>query len=217
MTPTTTAARAMGTATSRAAIALAGCLAVTAAGCGGSGKSGRVVTGPAHAAASGGVQRAAGLPSIHPAAAPPVWGKAKITTGAVLFYPPGWRLTRTDKGTATVIAVDAQQRIAGYLNLTPRQGGETLADWTSFRVRHNAQEGDREVIPEGARQDLRFRTGRGTCVRDSYTTVSRARYIELACLVRGPSATSVIVGAAPPQQWSTMSPLLARAIGALIT
>ncbi len=168
-------------------------------------------------AASAGRLGASGFRSSHPAAAPLAWGKAKITTGAVLFYPPGWRLIRGDRGTATAVTIDGEKRIAGYLNLTPRQSRETLADWTSFRVSHNAQEGDREVRREAARQDLRFRSGRGTCVRDSYTTVSHARYIELACLVMGSSATSVIVGAAPPQQWSRMSPLLERAIGALIT
>jgi hypothetical protein len=54
-------------------------------------------------------------------------------------------------------------------------------------------------------------------VRDSYTTVTHARYVEIACLVAGQRATSVIVGAAPPNAWSQVSPLLERAISAFET
>jgi hypothetical protein len=92
-----------------------------------------------------------------------------------------------------------------------------LADWASFRVRHNVAEGERNVTSEDAAYGVRFRTGSGSCVRDSYTTVSRARFIELACLVKGARATSVIVGAAPPRAWNLTSPLLFRALSALIT
>jgi hypothetical protein len=112
--------------------------------------------------------------------------------------------------------MDARQ-IVGYLNLTPRQSSETLSNWASFRVAHNAAEGDRGVRREEVAYGVRFRTGTGTCVRDSYTTSSRARFIELACLVRGTRATSVIVGAAPPRTWSAVSPVLDRAISALVT
>jgi hypothetical protein len=64
---------------------------------------------------------------------------------------------------------------------------------------------------------LRFRSGRGSCVRDAYTTTTSAQFIEIACLVRGPRVASVIVGAAPPQTWTRMSPLIERAISALTT
>jgi hypothetical protein len=49
-------------------------------------------------------------------------------------------------------------------------------------------------------------------VKDGYTTSSNARYVEIACIVRGPQATTVIVGAAPPTLWSRFSPMLQRAI-----
>jgi hypothetical protein len=142
---------------------------------------------------------------------------ARISGGAVLYYPPGWRLAHGDAGTATAVLVDARQRIVGYLNLTPRQGSETPADWASFRISHNMGEGERDVTREETAYGVRFRTGTGTCVRDSYTTVSRARFIELACLVSGARATTVIVGAAPPRSWTLLSPLLYRAISALVT
>jgi hypothetical protein len=103
------------------------------------------------------------------------------------------------------------------LNVTPRQGAETLANWPHFRVEHDADEGDRDVRPLEVGFGLRFRTGRGSCVRDSYTTVTHARYVEIACLVAGQRATSVIVGAAPPNAWSQVSPLLERAISAFET
>ncbi|HXR28326.1 MAG TPA: hypothetical protein VN772_02025 [Solirubrobacteraceae bacterium] len=134
-----------------------------------------------------------------------------------MFYPRGWQLTRGDRGTATAVAMDGHGHIAGYLNLTPRQSPETLSDWTSFRVRHNIEEGERDVRSEGSATGVRFRDARGSCVRDSYTTTTNARYTELACLVRGPVASAVIVGAAPPAEWSGVSPSLERALAALIT
>jgi hypothetical protein len=54
-------------------------------------------------------------------------------------------------------------------------------------------------------------------VRDSYTTAAGVRYVELACIVRGRAATTVIVGAAPRARWSAVAPTLARSIAALIT
>jgi hypothetical protein len=78
-------------------------------------------------------------------------------------------------------------------------------------------EGEHDVTREDTAYGVRFRTGTGTCVRDSYTTVSHTRFIELACLVTGARATTVIVGAAPPRSWTLLSPLLYRAISALIT
>jgi hypothetical protein len=59
---------------------------------------------------------------------------------------------------------------------------------------------------------LHFLTGQGSCVQDSYTTVSHARYTEIACLVAGARSNSVIVGAAPPGAWGRISGVLERAI-----
>jgi hypothetical protein len=115
------------------------------------------------------------------------------------------------------VLLDDRSRFVGYLNLTPRQGGETLQGWPGFRVRHNSSEGNRSVVAEAVASGLRFRGGVGVCVRDRYQTVSRARYIEIACLVRGATATSVIVGAAPPDAWARVSPSLYRALSAFTT
>ena len=155
--------------------------------------------------------------SLHPDPVPAGWGTARIATGAVMPYPPGWHRVSGDVGTATAVFQDADHNFLGYLNLTPRQGDETLRGWASFRVKHNVGEGDRAVRTLASASGLRFRSGRGSCVDDSYTTGSGARFVELACLVAGRNVTSVIVGAAPPREWVRMSPLIELAISAFTT
>jgi hypothetical protein len=158
-----------------------------------------------------------GFAWLRPGPAPAGWRVARIATGAVMPYPPGWRRVAGDKGTATAVLQDAQQAFLGYLNVTPREGDETLRSWARFRVGHNAHEGDRDITTLAAAEGLPFRSGRGTCVRDAYTTANGARFIELACLVAGANAISVIVGAAPPQLWPRMSPVIEQAIAAFTT
>jgi hypothetical protein len=106
-------------------------------------------------------------------------------------------------------------RIDGYLNVTPRQGTETLADWSRFRPQHNQNEGDRSVRVLAATTNARFRSGGGSCVMDSYTT-SKARYREIACLVSGPRSSAVVVAAAPTALWDQQAPALQRAISSFV-
>jgi hypothetical protein len=122
-----------------------------------------------------------------------------------------------DAGTATAVLQNAKHEFLGYLNLTPRQAHESLITWASFRIRHNTLEGERSVTELGAATGLRFRAGHGSCVRDAYTTATGNRYTELACLVQGSSAASVIVGAAPTRRWASISPKIERAISAFPT
>jgi hypothetical protein len=103
-------------------------------------------------------------------------------------------------------------QILGYLNITPQQGEETLADWASFRPAHNREEGDSDLLPLASATGLHFRGGQGSCVKDRYATESDHHYVEFACIVRGASATTVIVGSTPPSLWSRYSPALERAI-----
>lgn len=207
----------MGTATSRAVAAGLGLLALASAGCG-AGAPARTSSAPSSAPA-GKRARQSGVSFawLAPRPAPANWQTAKIATGAAFAYPRGWRRYPGDAGTATAVMLGPRGKIRGYLNLTPRQGEETLGTWASFRVRHNAEEGDREVRSEGVAEGLRFRDGRGSCVRDRYMTVTGARYIELACLVVGANASSVIVAAATPRSWPSLSPVLQRAISAVTT
>jgi hypothetical protein len=133
----------------------------------------------------------------------------------MLAYPPGWAPIKTDPGTASVALLGGGDRIEGFLNATPRQGTETLADWSRFRRRHNRDEGDRSVRLVAATTDARFRSGRGACVIDTYTT-SKASYREISCLVSGPNSSAVVVAAAPTALWEQQAATLQRAISSFV-
>jgi hypothetical protein len=181
-----------------AALALVGSAAVllvALAGCGGS----------AHGRASG---RFAWL---QPASPPTDWKVARTLGGAMLAYPPGWTAIKTDPGTASVALFGGGKRIEGYLNATPKQGNETLADWSRFRPEHNEEEGDHGVRLLAATSTARFRSGRGACVIDRYTT-SKASYREIACLVSGRGSSAVVVAAAPTALWDQQASTLQRAV-----
>jgi hypothetical protein len=134
-----------------------------------------------------------------------------------MFYPPGWRRIQSDSGTASAALIDRHKAFLGYLNITPRQGHERIAGWGRFRVRHNVEENDRFVRMLAVSTVLQFRSGRGACVKDAYTTTTGDQYVELACLVAGRRSSTVIVGATPPKTWSQISPLLERAISSMTT
>lgn len=197
----------MVTLTYRALAALALALAVAACG---SGSSPRAKTVPT---------RSAGAPFAWLAPAPPPagWHSVRVPNGATLSYPPGWRTVKGDGGTATAVLLDRQGHDLGYLNLTPRQNPETLASWTAFRPQHNVEEGERDVSTEGTASGLRLRTGRGACVQDAYTTSTGRRYVEVACLVAGAHASSVVVGAALDTSWGREHAAIERAIDAMTT
>jgi hypothetical protein len=63
--------------------------------------------------------------------------------------------------------------------------------------------------------DLSFRSGRGSCVIDSYTT-SKAAYREIACLVASPSSSAVVVAAAPSSLWDDQAATLERAVSSFV-
>lgn len=149
---------------------------------------------------------------LRPEPPPSDWTVVRTPSGVALAYPPNWRAQHSDSGTATAALLRPDGAYLGYLNLTPRQGEETLSNWSSFRVDHNREEGDRSVRRLAAATGLRFIGGSGSCVKDAYTTVTNARFVEIACLVAGARAESVIVAAAPPREWSRMSATLERAI-----
>jgi hypothetical protein len=154
---------------------------------------------------------------LHPQPPPPGWKLARLPSGAATFaYPRTWRPIRTDPGTASVALLGHKRSIRGYLNLTPRQGAETLANWPSFRIEHLGDEGSTDVRLIASAHGLSFRSGHGTCVIDSYRT-TRARYREIACLVAGTRTSSVIVGAAPSKTWAHQAETIQRAIASLRT
>jgi len=201
-------ARVTATATSsRRLLLLAGLALVAAlalAGCGGGAR-------PAPTAAPG------AFAWLTPAAAPTGWTVAHLPSGrASLAYPPSWRSIHTDPGTFSAALMGRHGTIRGYLNATPQQGAETLANWARFRPDHNKDEGDFNVVTEASALGLNFRTGSGSCVMDHYATV-RAHYREIACLVHGSRANTVVVGATLPRDWARLGPQVERAISSLAT
>jgi hypothetical protein len=214
----------MGTGISRVGAVVAA-LILGLAGCGGSGTSAggggssQGGGGGSSQAAGGGSGHAGGGGSthaafswLHPQPPPAGWRAARIPTGATLAYPPNWRRQHSDPGTATAVLREPSGSYLGYVNLTPRQGAESLSNWSSFRIEHNADEGDRNVKRLAAGAGLRFLAGHGSCVKDSYTTAVGAHYVEIACIVAGRSGESVIVAAAPPTAWAHESATLEREI-----
>ncbi|MDX6617385.1 MAG: hypothetical protein QOD60_2476 [Solirubrobacterales bacterium] len=149
---------------------------------------------------------------LAPSAPPRAWAAARLPAGpSVLAHPTSWRAIKTDAGTVSV-ARKSNGQITGYLNVTPQSGDETLANWPAFRAAHNREEGDEDVTQSAAATGLAFRDAKGSCVIDDYSTTTNRRYREIACIVEGPSATTVVVGAAPPRLWQGTAPVLERAI-----
>lgn len=148
---------------------------------------------------------------------PSGWRLVRIPSGASMSYPASWRPQHGDVGTATAALRSPRGAFLGYLNITPAQGPEKLNGWASFRTHHNREEGDLDVRQLASATGLRFRNGHGSCVEDSYATETHAHYIEVACIVAGTKATTVIVGAAPPSAWSGQAPVIERAIEGLET
>jgi hypothetical protein len=169
-------------------------------------------------AASGGSspRRASGpFAWLRPALPPAGWKVARTPDGAALAYPPGWTAIKTDPGTASVALRGSGGRIDGYLNVTPKQGAETLANWSRFRPQKNRAEGDRNVRLLAATSDARFRSAHGSCVIDVYTT-SLTTYQEIACLISGPRSSEVVVAAAPTRLWRERSAVLERAVSSFV-
>jgi hypothetical protein len=154
---------------------------------------------------------------LHPGHSPRGWKLARLPSGAATFaYPRTWRPIRTDPGTASVALVGHGGSIRGYLNATPRQGAETLANWPNFRIQHLREEHLTDVRLIARAQRLPFRSGQASCVIDSYRT-SRASYREIACLVAGTRASSVVLGAAPSKTWVRQAGTIERAIASVRT
>jgi hypothetical protein len=155
---------------------------------------------------------------LRPTAVPAGWSVATLPSRtADMAYPPGWRRIQTDPGTVSAALLGPHGRIRGYLNATPWSGGETLANWARFRPAHNHEEGDRQVVPDASSTGVRFRSGTGSCVVDHYATVSALRYREIACIVRGPRGTTVVVGAALEADWARLAPALRQSVASFST
>jgi hypothetical protein len=150
--------------------------------------------------------------SRHDAASPPAgWIVQRSPLGATLAAPASWRPARGDPDTLSAVERNATGSLVGYLNLTPRQGDETAAQWERFRLGHLRGDHEHAVRAIAYSPSVRLAGGRGACLTDAYTTTTGARYEELACIVEG-RRSAVVVGAAPPARWAAQEPVIAKAI-----
>jgi hypothetical protein len=203
-----------GAATVIAAGAIAASVAF-ASGSGATGSSGFAaahsrVTAPAGSRPAGG---GAALDWFRAGPAPADWHQVTLPGGgAVLSYPPSLSPMTGDKGTVSE-GFTRSGRVLVYLNVTPRQGDETLSGWAHFRVGHLTDDDASSARLDGAAGGLRFRGGPGSCVVDDYVTrVHANHYREIACFVRGAHASSVVVAATPAADWARYGSLLERAV-----
>ena len=149
---------------------------------------------------------------LRPTLPPPTWRLASLPSqSATLAYPPGWRAIPSDRGTVSAALLGRRGRIVGYLNATPRQGDETLANWPVFRIRHLRAEGESAVRLIAARRGFALRAGSASCLIDTYRT-SLARYREIACLIDATPVATVVVGAAPSGDWHAQARTIERSI-----
>jgi hypothetical protein len=214
------AAIAAAVAAAAAAAVLAGCSQGLATG----GHTAAVPTGSGHggnghtAAAGQGTSPVQGAPaSFHwftAAAAPGSWARVSVPgQPAVLSYPHALHAMRSDPGAVSAGLTSATGTVLVYLNVTPRQGHETLRDWPVFRVSHLREEGQRAVHIDATSGRLMFRGGRGRCVIDDYTTkIDANHYREIACFVRAAHGGSVLVAATPDGKWRAYAGLLEQAV-----
>jgi hypothetical protein len=151
-----------------------------------------------------------------PAAAPSGWHQLTLPDGtAVMYYPPSMHRVSGDDDAVSVARLGPDGTFLLYLNATPRQGEETLRNWSSYRLRVLTGDDASRATLDAAAVDQRFRGGTGSCVIDHYVTrVDAHRFTELACLVQGQSGASVIVAAAPTAMWPSARALLAKALSA---
>ena len=159
------------------------------------------------------------VPDVHLLAArqaPAGWHLVTLADGkAVLAYPPSMHRVTGDRGSASAAKVSASGTFVMYLNATPKQSDETLADWPHFRIEHLTDEDASSARLLAASHGVRFLGGTGTCVIDTYVTREKAnRYTELACFVQGKTGSTVIVAAAPTADWKNVSGTLTRAVAA---
>ena len=158
------------------------------------------------------------FPQLHPAAAPASWRHLTLPNGtAVLSYPPGLRAIAGDKDAVSAARLSPGGAFQLYLNATPRQGSERLADWAAFRLHLLRSDDAASARQVAAAQRIKFRGGTGSCVMDRYVTrIGGHHFQEIACLVQGHTSASVIVAAAPAAQWATARPSLLRAVSAYL-
>jgi hypothetical protein len=176
------------------------------------------VAGDASRAIAGRGRPPAAFAWLVPAPPPAAWRTVSLPSRlARLSVPPDWVDATTDAGTATAVAPGPDGFMRGYINATPRQGAERPHGWARFRVAHAREEGDRNVRIVASAERLAFRGGVGSCVIDDYTSrVGAHRYREIACLVAGRRATTVVIAATRVRLWQRQRGLLQHAVSSFL-
>jgi hypothetical protein len=153
---------------------------------------------------------------LGPAPAPAGWQHLTLPNGsAVMYYPPGMHSITADADAVTAVRLGPDGAYLMYLNATPRQGEETLRNWASYRLRVLLSDDASRASLDASAAGQPFRGGSGSCLIDHYVTrIGAHRYTELACLVQGRTAASVIVAAAPTATWGSAGPILEQAVSA---
>jgi len=193
-----------------AAAALAAALCLVLLGC----TSGHASSGRANQAAQATPAGPAGFAWFRPGSPPAAWLRAGLPgQHAALFYPNSLRPMPGDHGTVTVGRNSRSGTVLVYLNVTPRQGDETLRDWPGFRLAHLRNDGTTGVHLDSVSPSLHFHGGQGRCVIDTYTTkIHSNHYQEIACFVQGTHAASVLVAATSTGTWRAYQPLLDQVV-----
>jgi hypothetical protein len=185
--------------------ALAGCAIIAAA----------TACGSASPISAGRPQSASALVGR---SAPASWHRATLPGGgAVLAYPPSMHLVKGDTGTLTAARFSASGKYLLYINVTPKQGDESLGDWVNFRLDHQREEETPAIHELSDQAGVRFLGGQGSCVTDAYVTkVGANHFTEIACFVQGRTSANVIVVAAPTANWGSAAGVLSRAIAGFV-
>jgi hypothetical protein len=198
-----------------AGVIVAGLTATTAALASGSSRSAAMGGGGAGPAASA-RHVPASFSWLRARSAPSDWRQASLPDGgAVLSYPPSLHQVPGDRGTLSEELTTKSGAVRVFLNVTPRQGDETLGNWAAFRLDHLREDDARSARRDSAATGLRFRGGTGSCVIDDYVTKAGASHFrEIACYVRGAHRASVLIAAAPAGDWGKYAGLLEQAVSA---
>ncbi len=154
--------------------------------------------------------------ALAPAPAPSGWQHLTLPNGAaVLFYPPSMHPVSGDSDAVSAARLGPDGKYLLYLNATPRQGQESLRNWASYRLRALRSDDASRASLDAAAEGEPFRGGTGSCVIDHYLTrVGAHSYTELACLVQGRTAATVIVAAAATALWPSARAVLDQAVSA---
>jgi hypothetical protein len=178
--------------------------------------SGVVIPGAsAETARSESVQSADPFAWLVPAEAPSGWKQVGLQPRVgVLWYPPSMKALAASPSSVSAAVIDKSGTYHAYLNSTLWTGADDLGGWAAARIGRQRQVAA-SVTKVAVSTARSFRGGQGACVIDDYVTRSKSHhYREIACLVKGPSAATVVVAAAPPADWVKMARVLERAVAA---